>query len=62
MGRELRERFPLHFIVFKKSDCHLSHETNVEQSLFLSGKSLSPQYGPQVPYSPGYGRGKQEVI
>ena len=38
---ELRERFPLHFIVFKQTACHLSHEANVEQvSSRASGKSL----------------------
>jgi hypothetical protein len=30
---ELRERFLLHFIVFKQTDCHLSHKANVEQVL-----------------------------
>ena len=27
----LHERFPVHFIVFKQTACHLSHEANVEQ-------------------------------
>ena len=27
----LRESFPLHFIVFKQTACHLAHEANVEQ-------------------------------
>ena len=37
----LRELFPLHFIVFKQTACHLSHEANVEQvSSRASGKSL----------------------
>ena len=27
----LRDRFPLHYIVFKQTACHLAHEANVEQ-------------------------------
>jgi hypothetical protein len=59
--REL-ERFPLHFIVLKQTACHLTHEANVEQvfSTFPSGKS-DPNMD-RVPCSPGYGRGKQEVV
>ncbi len=39
----LRERFPLHYIVFKQTACHLAHEANVEQVFFLSrGQPLRP--------------------
>lgn len=31
----LRESFPLHFIVFKQTACHLRHEANVEQVFTL---------------------------
>jgi hypothetical protein len=34
---ELRERFPLHFIVFKHTASHLSHEANVEQVFSRAG-------------------------
>jgi hypothetical protein len=30
---ELRELFPVHFIVIKQTTCHLSHEANVKQVL-----------------------------
>jgi hypothetical protein len=36
----LRERFPLHFIVFKQTACHLSHEANVGQVFSRTGKPL----------------------
>ena len=43
---ELREHFPLHFIVFKQTACHLSHEANVEQvySGNLSDPNMDPEY------------------
>ena len=31
MAWDLRDRFPLHFIVFKQTAAHLPHEANVEQ-------------------------------
>ena len=60
---ELRERFPLHFIVFKQTACHLSHEVNIEQ-VFSEREITRPpiEYGPRVPCSPVDGRDKQEVI
>lgn len=27
----LRETFPLHYVVFKQTACHIPHEANVEQ-------------------------------
>ena len=32
MMYHLRERFPLHYIIFKQTACHLPHEANVEQA------------------------------
>ena len=33
----LREAFPLHFIIFKQTACHLPHEGNVEQIFSRAG-------------------------
>jgi hypothetical protein len=45
---ELRGRFPLHFIVFKQTACHLSHEANVEQVISRAGNpsdlNMDPEY------------------
>ena len=45
---KLRERFPLHLIVFKQTACHLSHEANVEQVFSragnLSDSNMDPKY------------------
>ena len=45
---ELRERFPLHFIVFEQTACNLSHEANVEQVFSrarnLSDPNMDPEY------------------
>ena len=45
----LRERFPLHFIVFKQTACHLSREANVEQVRVFSraGKLSDPNMDPE---------------
>ena len=45
----LRERFPLHFIVFKQTACHLSREANVEQVRVFSraGKLSDPNVDPE---------------
>ena len=44
----LRERFPLHLIVFKQTACHLPHEANVEQIFsragLLADTNLDPAY------------------
>ena len=44
----LRERFPLHFVIFKRTACHLAHEGNVEQvfsrSENLSDPNMDPEY------------------
>ena len=43
----LRERFPLHFIVFKRTACHLPHEANVEQVFtHASNLTLTPTPNP----------------
>jgi len=39
---ELRERFSLHFVVFKQTACHLSHEANVEQVFSRAGNLSDP--------------------
>ena len=44
---ELRERFPLHFIVFKQTACHLSHEANVEQVYSRAGNLSDPNMAPK---------------
>ena len=38
----LRERFPLHYIVFKQTACHLAHEANVEQVFSRAGNLSDP--------------------
>jgi hypothetical protein len=38
MMLQLRILFPLHFLVFKQTDCHLATETNVEQVFPRSGQ------------------------
>jgi hypothetical protein len=42
----LRERFPLHFIVFKQTACHLSHEVSVEQVFSRAGNLSDPNMDP----------------
>ena len=44
---ELRERFPLHFVVFKQTACHLSHEANVEQVFSRAGNLSDPNMDPE---------------
>jgi hypothetical protein len=39
---DLRETFPLHFIVFKQTACHLAHEANVEQVFSRAGLLADP--------------------
>ena len=43
----LRDRFPLHFIVFKQTACHLPHEANVEQLFSRAGMLTDPNMDPQ---------------
>ena len=43
----LRERFPLHFIVFKQTACHLPHEANVEQIFSRAGNLSDPNIDPE---------------
>ena len=44
----LRQAFPLHYIVFRQTACHLPHEANVEQIFsragLLSDPNLDPDY------------------
>ena len=42
----LRESFPLHFIVFKQTACHLPHEANVEQVCSRAGLLSDPNLLP----------------
>jgi hypothetical protein len=45
---ELRERVPLHFIVFKLTACtHLSHEANVHQVFSRAGNLSDPNVDPE---------------
>ena len=39
---QLRDRFPLHLIVFKQTACHLCHEANVEQIFSRAGLLSDP--------------------
>ena len=43
----LRERFPLHFVVFKRTACHLPHEANVEQVFSRAGNLSDPNMDPE---------------
>ena len=43
----LRERFPLHGIVFKQTACHLAHEANVEQVFSRAGNLSDPNIDPE---------------
>ena len=43
---ELRERFPLHFLLFKQMACHLPHEANVEQYFSRAGNLSDPNIDP----------------
>ena len=43
----LRDRFPLHLIVFKQTACHLPHEANVEQLFSRAGLLTDPNMDPQ---------------
>ena len=43
----LRERFPLHFIIFKQTACHLAHEANVEQVFSRAGNLSDPNMDPE---------------
>ena len=42
----MRDRFPLHFIVFKQTACHLAHEANVEQVFSRAGLLSDPNLLP----------------
>ena len=44
----LRDKFPLHFIVFKQTACHLAHVANVEQVLCAT----CPLHPPAYPFHP----------
>ena len=43
----LRERFPLHFVVFKQTACHLPHEANVEMVFSRAGNLSDPNMDPE---------------
>ena len=42
----LRESFPLHYIVFKQTACHIPHEANVEQIFSRAGLLSDPNLDP----------------
>ena len=42
----LRARFPLHFIIFKQTACHLGHEANVENLFSRAGLLSDPNMDP----------------
>ena len=42
----MRDRFPLHLIVFKRTACHLPHEANVEQVFSRAGLLSDPNLLP----------------
>ena len=42
----LRERFPLHFTVFKQAASHLPHEANIEQFFSRAGNLSDPNQKP----------------
>jgi hypothetical protein len=42
----LRERFPLHFVVFKQTASHIPHESNVEQVFSCAGLLSDPNLDP----------------
>ena len=42
----LRERFPLHLIVFKQTACHLPHEATVEMLFSRAGLLTDPNMDP----------------
>ena len=39
--------FPLHFILFKQTACHLAHEANVEQVFSCAGNLADPNMDPE---------------
>ena len=43
---QVRESFPLHFLVFKQMACHLPHEANVEQYFSRAGMLSDPNIDP----------------
>ena len=43
----MRKSFPLHFIVFKQTACHLAHEANVEQIFSRAGNLSDPNMDPE---------------
>jgi hypothetical protein len=44
---ELRELFPMHFIVFKQTVCHLSHKANIKQVFSRAGNLSDPNMDPE---------------
>ena len=38
----LRDRFPLHFVLFKQTSCHIPHEANVERLFSRAGNLSDP--------------------
>ena len=42
----LHEAFPLHYVIFKQTACHLPHEANVEQIFSRAGLLTDPNMDP----------------
>ena len=42
----LRNKFPLHYVLFKQTACHLPHEANVEQIFSRAGLLADPNLNP----------------
>ena len=59
----LRERFPLHFIVFKQTASHLGHEANVEQ-VFPPSRwiAVRSEHRSGVSFADGDALSQQEMV
>ena len=42
----LRDKFPLHYVLFKQTACHLPREANVEQIFSRAGLLADPNLNP----------------
>ena len=43
----LKDRFPLHYIIFKQTACHIPHEANCEQLFSTAGLLSDPNMDPR---------------
>lgn len=58
----LHEAFPLHYVIFKQTACHLPHEANVEQIFSRAGLLTDPNMDPGQPHATGQGWRQQGCI